>query len=102
MKSAFVVLALLLCAGGPAVAGDVVGRVRILKPLSKERVTFSPYQSRGTFVSGEPAEDSKDEEFARLVVYLEGDGLPAGTPIEAQIVQQKRQFSPEVVIIPAG
>lgn len=35
-------------------------------------------------------------------MYLEGEGLPAGTPIEAQIAQQERQFSPEVVVIPAG
>lgn len=52
MRYAFASLVLLLCAGGPAMAGDVIGRVRILKPLSKERVTFTPYQSRGASVSG--------------------------------------------------
>ena len=104
MRHTIIGLALILAVGGsrPVGAGQISGKIRILKPLSKESVTFSPYQSRGAFVTVQGSKEGEKEELSRLVVYLEGEGLPPGTPVKAQISQEKRQFAPEIVAVTVG
>ena len=42
------------------------------------------------------------EELSRVAIYLEGENLSAGEPVTAQLAQEKRQFTPEILVVPAG
>ncbi len=102
MKANILVLVLALGAGGRAQAGEISGRIIIGKPLTKQRLAFAPYQARGLFVASPDAKETGGEEFNRMAVYLEGAGLRAGEPAQAELRQEKRQFTAEVLIVPAG
>lgn len=91
-----------------AAAGDatITGRVVITKALTKKRVVLPSYQLRGLSV-GTTAQDlsasgSGVDELSRVVIYLEGSGLNAGSPVEATLTQKNRRFDPEIVVVPAG
>ena len=93
--------ALVLAVGRNAAAGEISGTISVSKPLTKERLAAGPYEARGPFVAGSPKGTEVDE-FGRMVFYLEGEGLPAGQPIQVELRQQKRQFTDEVAVMPAG
>ena len=101
-------LATLVTFAAAASAENINGTILIKKRLTRKNVTadVSIYQ-RGTQVKlGKDMEqDPIAYERSRVVIYLEGPGLPAAdganhTPI--QIEQVDRRFSPDLAVIPAG
>src|SRR5713101_5740364 len=101
MKNIFFVLISLLGMAANAVSGDIRGTITVSKALTKQRIASSPYQARGIFVAA-GGYKAKEEEFRRMVIYLEGTDLTAGLPIQVELSQENRQFTEEVVIVPVG
>lgn len=100
---------------GVARAADITGTVVVERKLTRRSVTVaaSAYQ-RGVAVplDAKPAEDPLAFERAHVVVYVEqikGAG-PSSTPpssplssrVTAEIQQEDRQFSPDMVVVPVG
>lgn len=102
MKARRFILVFLVMVGFCAPAGQISGRVIVTRPLTKQRLTFVPYQARGLFVAAPDNPAARGEEFDRVAIYLEGEGLPAGAPVAAELRQEKRQFTERIVIVPAG
>lgn len=87
---------------------DVTGTILIKKKLTRPSVTpsVSVYQ-RGTTVKlgRDASEDPIAFERSRVVVYLEGSGLPSINASDnglKQIQQIDRRFSPDLLIVSAG
>jgi plastocyanin len=96
---------------GTLAAADVAGTVVIERKLTRRNVTApAPAYQRGVAVplESKPAEDPLAFERSHVVVYIDGAGLSSGSvsgPAEgrtAQIQQQDRQFSPDLVVVPVG
>ena len=87
----------------PAVAGDVCGVVTITRRLTPRPIPATFYENRGISVAT-PAESTVTtaEEYARVVVYLDGPGLPPGPAVSAEITQKGRHFEPAIVHVPVG
>lgn len=92
-----------LTAGLSLHASEIEGTIIIQRRLTKRKVTSSAdlYQ-RGTAVelSSDKDQDALAFERSHVVIYLEGD-LPS-EKITAELNQQDRRFSPDLVVIPAG
>lgn len=89
---------------GPVLrAGDIDGKVVIERKLTRRKVTSSAdlYQ-RGAAVelSSDRRQDPLAFERSHVVVYLEGN--QPSSPIMAELSQQDRRFTPDLVVIPAG
>jgi len=108
LKVSIAVLALsafAICARAETISGTIL----IKKKLTRRSVTpaVSVYQ-RGTEVKlgADTPEDPLVYERSRVVVYVEGPiAAPAGVTPDlppAQMAQQDRRFSPDLVVIPAG
>ncbi|MBZ5631584.1 MAG: carboxypeptidase regulatory-like domain-containing protein [Acidobacteriia bacterium] len=87
---------------------DVRGTITIERKLTPRNVTPAAglYQ-RGSVVALEPdtRENALDYERSHVVVYLEGapgNAAPVTAGPPAIMEQQKRRFSPDLVVIPAG
>jgi plastocyanin len=102
MRTSIFVLASLLGIGSTATAGEITGTITVGKPLTKPRAELAPYQARGIFVAAGGANKAAGEELSRIVIYLEGEGLPGAEPIHAELGQKKRQFTEEVLVVPVG
>ena len=82
------------------------GTITIQRKLTPRKVTAAAglYQ-RGSPVALEPdtRENALDYERSHVVVYLEGgQGNDTTDSPAAQMEQQNRRFSPDLVVIPAG
>jgi plastocyanin len=91
-----------------ASASDIRGIITIERKLTPRNVTPTAglYQ-RGSPVALEPDshENALDYERSHVVVYLEGEQRVAAagsSAIPAEMEQQNRRFSPDLVVIPAG
>jgi len=91
-----------------ATGSDIRGIITIERKLTPRNVTPTAglYQ-RGSPVALEPDnhENALDYERSHVVVYLEGEQRVAsqGSPaVPAEMEQQNRRFSPDLVVIPAG
>lgn len=84
-------------------AGEIGGRVRVTKALTKKRISLPQVYERTVAIAAEPvpAEVSVEAELKRIVVYLEGDGQRS-EPQKIVMNQVQRRFDPEVVAVPAG
>jgi plastocyanin len=86
-------------------AGDVDGTVVVQHKLTKRNVTATanPYD-RGTTVPlvADAPEDPLGYERTHVVVYLEGEQPTTGVNVTAELSQEDRRFSPDLVVIPAG
>ncbi len=102
MKNIVFAFGLGACSLVVAAAGEIRGRITISRPLTKDRVAVSTYQARGLFVPERPSKNTVGDEISRVAIYLQDEGLPAASPINLELIQEKRQFSDEVVIVPAG
>jgi len=84
-------------------ANEIEGTISIQRRLTKRKVTSSAdvYQ-RGVAVELRSDKDQDPLAFERshVVVYLEGN-LPSDK-LTAELNQQDRRFSPDLVVIPAG
>jgi len=96
-----------LCVG-PMGAADIAGSVVIERKLTRPNVTASaPAYQRGVAVPLEakpapkPNDDPLEFERSHVVIYIDGAGTVAGHAT-AEIQQQDRQFSPDLVIVPVG
>jgi plastocyanin len=94
-------LLLIAVVAAPTEAGEVVGQLRITKPLTK-RVAVAVYDLRGVVAPPERRESQSSDEFARAAVYLEGTDLGRGEPAIVRLDQRGQRFEPEVVVVPAG
>ncbi len=85
--------------------GDVEGRIRITRILTKKKVTLSQVYERNVALADEPATDAASSQAAvelrRVVVFIEGKG-PQPKKSQISIDQRKRRFEPEVVVAPVG
>ena len=92
----------------PASGSDIRGIVTIERKLTPRNVTPTAglYQ-RGSPVALEPDshENALDYERSHVVVYLEGEQRATSEgsgAVPAEMEQQNRRFSPDLVVIPAG
>jgi plastocyanin len=84
-------------------AGNVEGTILIQHKLTKRKVTPSPsLYERGMHVDlgSDQTQDPLLFERSHVVVYLEGDS--PFSEVTAELDQQSRRFSPDLVVIPAG
>jgi plastocyanin len=102
----FIVLAFATGSVSAAQLAEITGRVVIDKVLTKERVTLPSYDFRGGVVAAEkptqPSSPGAAAELSRVVIYLEGPGLPPVMASQATLTQKHRRFDPEVVVVPVG
>jgi plastocyanin len=102
-------LAGLATVAGSVSGSDVRGIITIERKLTPRNVT----PAAGLYQRGSPVAlesdahvSALDYERSHVVVYLEGDtgsGRPiTGQSVTAQMEQQNRRFSPDLVVIPAG
>jgi len=92
-----------LVAGSFLRAGDIDGTIVVEHKLTKRKVTSSAdFYQRGTMVDlgADQQQDPLAFERSHVVVYVEGD-LPS-KPVTAELSQQDRRFSPDLVVVPAG
>src|SRR5689334_19883909 len=101
-----VTLAALAIFAGTVSGASIRGSVTVQRKLTPRNVTASAglYQ-RGSAVplESDAKENPLDYERSHVVVYLEG--VPAtgrSAPVTAQMEQQNRRFSPDLVVIAAG
>jgi plastocyanin len=97
------IMLVMLTLGAVLHAGDIEGTVVIQRKLTKRKVTSSadPYQRGGVVELGSDQEqDPLAFERSHVVVYLEGD-LPS-PGVTAELDQQNRRFSPDLVVVPTG
>lgn len=94
----------LVTLAGPGSGADVRGTITIQRKLTPRNVTPAAglYQ-RGSAVAlqTDSNENALDYERSHVVVYLDGPAT-AAAPITAEMEQQNRRFSPDLVVIPAG
>jgi plastocyanin len=87
----------------PVSAADIRGTITIQRKLTRRNITPSAglYQ-RGSAVTVQPDsnENPLDYERSHVVVYLEGQ--KSGNSVTAEMEQQNRRFSPDLLVIPAG
>ncbi len=86
-------------------AADIGGSVVIERRLTRRNVTAAaPAYQRGIAVplESKPAEDPLALERSHVVVYIDGSGPVSGHAQTAEIKQQDREFSPDLVIVPVG
>lgn len=99
------VFAALWLVSGMAYAADITGKVEIERRLTRPKVTPSaPAYQRGVAVPLEirTSESTLDFERSHVAIYIDGE---AGLPSEketAEIQQQDRKFSPDMVVVPVG
>ena len=103
---AVAIVAGLVTLAGLASGADVRGTITIQRKLTPRKVTAAAglYQ-RGSPVAleADTRENALDYERSHVVVYLEGgQGSNATESAAAQMEQQNRRFSPDLVVIPAG
>jgi len=96
---------LILTAGAFLRASDIDGTIVVQHKLTKRKVTASAdaYQRGASVPLGadmEMAQDPLAYERSHVVVYVEGD-LPS-KPVTAELSQQDRRFTPDLVVVPAG
>jgi len=103
LKRPLGLLLVTLTAGLSLRASEIEGTIIIQRRLTKRKVTSSAdlYQ-RGTAVElgSDKDQDALAFERSHVVIYLEGN-LPS-EKITAELNQQDRRFSPDLVVIPAG
>jgi plastocyanin len=84
-------------------AGNIEGTIIIQHKLTKRKVTPSAsLYDRGMHVdlASDQTQDPLSFERSHVVIYVEGDSPSA--EITAELNQQNRRFSPDLVVIPAG
>lgn len=89
-------------------AADINGTILIERKLTRRSVTApAPAYQRGVAVPLDPKpalksnEDPLAFERSHVVVYIDGAGVGSGHAT-AEIRQQDRQFSPDLVVVPVG
>ncbi len=93
-----------LAVAGPLLAqnGEIGGRVRITKALTRKRISIPQvYERTVALPAAEAGDNGQGEELARVVVYLEGKAA-RGPAVRVVMDQRRRRFEPEVVAVPVG
>ena len=86
---------------GLTFAGDLTGHITITKALTRKRVSMPAYDS-ARFTADSKLPPRVVDENARVVIWLEGDDLPAAEPVTATLAQHYQRFDPEIVVVPVG
>lgn len=97
-------LILALAVAGPLLAqsGEIAGRVRITKALTRKRISIPQVYERSVALPASEAGDpGQGDELARVVVFLEGKAV-RGPAMNVVMDQRRRRFEPEVVVVPLG
>lgn len=103
LNRALGILLPILIAATSLLASDIEGKIRIERRLTKRKVTSTAdvYQ-RGVAVElgSDKEKDPLAFERSHVVIYLEGH-LPS-EKVTADLNQEDRRFSPDLVVIPVG
>jgi plastocyanin len=94
---------LILTVGAFLRANDIDGTIIVQHKLTKRKVTApADLYQRGAAVKlgADREQDPLDYERSHVVVYVEGD-LPS-SPTTAELSQEDRRFTPDLVVVPAG
>lgn len=110
MKIIVLILGGCLLAGAACGAepGAIAGHVIVTRALTKERVSLPVYALRGVAPGSDNSHESALRkasglgELSRVVIYLQGPGLPHGTPVVGVLTQKNRRFDPDFLVIPVG
>ncbi|MDA0204539.1 MAG: carboxypeptidase regulatory-like domain-containing protein [Acidobacteria bacterium] len=93
-----------LLVAGDGLAGDVSGRIKVVRTLTKTAVLpVATAYRRGVVVA--PASNSTGSvaaELGRIAIYLETDLPLSANPVTAVIEQRQRRFVTETVVVPKG
>jgi plastocyanin len=103
-KGSLGLLALALASAVSLRANDITGTITIQHKLTKPRVTpTGDLYERGTAVplAANDQQDPLTYERTHVVIYLEGDSA-VSRPVTAELSQQDRSFTPDLVVVPAG
>src|SRR5579862_1041073 len=85
-----------------AFAGEVTGHALITKRLTKKTLSPIVYNLRGTAAPAAVLDAAPVNEFARMVVILEG-GKPLPQPaVSAVLNQEGSRFDQELIVVPTG
>jgi plastocyanin len=87
---------------GQAVAGDLNGHLLITKQLTRKTVAPSVYNLRGATPPFAPLGADPINEFDRMVVMLDAQGLVPSEPETVVMEQRNGRFDPDLVVIPVG
>jgi len=105
MHRGLIISVWVLCLGAfmaAAPAGDIHGHILVTKTLTKKRVILPSYQLRDVSLPFKPEDSSAVSELSRVAVYLERASLDPAAPVSAKLLQQNKQFEPEILIVPVG
>ena len=84
------------------IAAELNGRVVLTRKLTKKRITMPVYQLRGMSPARDRDTSEPVNEYGELVVFLEGNLSDAGKPVRVELQQQGQQFTPRLLVVPAG
>ena len=93
-----------VCLGSGAFAADITGTVVIERRLTRPKVTSNaPSYQRGVAVplDGKTSKDPQTFEKSHVAIYIDAKESEAN-PVTAEIQQQDREFSPDMVVVPLG
>ena len=86
--------------------GGIRGHLAITRVLTKQRVVLPAYPDRGVAAHSHNesagAAPKIDNEWNRVVVFLESDSLSTPKPVTATVSQSDERFDPDMVIVTAG
>ena len=91
-----------MCGIAPAIAGGVRGHILITKPLTRKRLDFPDYQLRGAALSHKSNVSDSNDEYQRVVVYVDAPKDAETKATSFSIAQQDAFFSPEIIVVPVG
>ena len=88
--------------GSVSAAADLSGQIVITKKLAKKQVTLPSYQLRGASSAPAPADSGTINEYADMVVFLEGELPDVEKPVHTELIQRNQRFEPQLLVVPAG
>jgi plastocyanin len=83
-------------------AADLSGQIVITKKLAKKQVTLPSYQLRGASSAPAPVDSGTINEYADMVVFLEGELPDVEKPVHTELIQRNQRFEPQLLVVPAG
>jgi plastocyanin len=86
----------------PGAGAEIAGKIVLQKSVRRTTVTAAVYNLRTGVAEHLPPEPRSTNQFERVAVWLESDGVESVAPITKTIEQRNHRFEPQLVIVPKG
>jgi plastocyanin len=86
----------------PGAGAEIAGKIVLQKNVRRTTVTAAVYNLRTGVAEHLPPEPRSTNQFERVAVWLESDGVESVAPITKTIEQRNHRFEPQLVIVPKG